>query len=196
MVKRRINTTVSAKHWEILRKHAAKFESQQKALELALDCLENREFSGQELTPIERIWLYTEKLNVVCLVHRDIFYELFKIADSELLHELFMKYNMAEYMIVMFYNKPLRECSLKEIMDGLMVVSNAAKVFDSINYQDEDTHYLIKINHSARTIKFSISIKILLISLFRSYGLNIDCDISESSVFSKVPKEKENIICR
>ncbi len=68
-------------------------------------------FVQQKLTPIEQIWLQTEKLNVVCLLHKDIFYELFKIADCELLNELFMKHNMAEYMIVMYYNKPLKECS-------------------------------------------------------------------------------------
>jgi len=189
MEKRRINTTISAKHWEILKKHAAKNESQQKTLELALESLESSELPMQKLTPMEQIWLQTEKLNVVCLVHKDIFYELFKIADCELLNELFMKHNMAEYMIVMYYNKPLKECSLKEVMDGLMVVSNAAKVFDSINYRDDDNHYIIKITHSARTIKYSNSVKILLETLFNSYGLKIQCDISYSSIFSKVPKK-------
>lgn len=190
MKKHRINTTISVKHWEILRKHAAKYESQQKTLELALESLVNNEIPGQKLTPIEQIWLQTEKLNVVCLLHKDIYYELFKIADCELLNELFMKHNMAEYMIVMYYNKPLKECSLKEVMDGLVVVSNAAKVFDSINYWDEDTNYIIKITHSARTIKYSNSVKILLESLFKAYGLKIQCEISFSSIFSKVPKNQ------
>ena len=166
---------------------------EQKTLEIALERFENTELPDQKLTPMEQIWLQTEKLNVVCLVHKDIFYELFKMADCELLNELFMKHNMAEYMIVMYYNKPLKECSLKEVMDGLIVVSNAAKVFDSINYRDEDTHYIIKITHSARTIKYSNSVKILLKTLFNSYGLKIQCDISDSSIFSKVPKEKEGV---
>lgn len=115
---------------------------QQKTLELALESLENNELPGQKLSSQEQFWLQSEKLNVVCLLHKDIFYELIKIADCELLNELFMKHNMGEYMIVMYYNKPLKECSLKEVMDGLMAVSNAAKVFDSVNYRDEDLHYI------------------------------------------------------
>jgi hypothetical protein len=46
----RISTTISQKHWELLKKHAEKFETQQKALELALESLENSSKQSPELT--------------------------------------------------------------------------------------------------------------------------------------------------
>ncbi len=38
--KHRVNTTISEKHWEILKKHTGKFETQQKVLESALQSFE------------------------------------------------------------------------------------------------------------------------------------------------------------
>lgn len=40
MSKRRVSTTISIKHWELLKKYTEKYETQQKVLELALESLE------------------------------------------------------------------------------------------------------------------------------------------------------------
>ncbi len=55
MEKHRINTTISAKHWEILKKHAAKNESQQKTLELALESLEDKSKQNSILSSHEQL---------------------------------------------------------------------------------------------------------------------------------------------
>ena len=50
----RISTTISQKHWELLKKHTEKFETQQKVLEHALESLENSSKQNPELTREER----------------------------------------------------------------------------------------------------------------------------------------------
>ena len=189
MNKHRVNTTISAKSWELLKKYAAEYGTQQKALEFALENLENGKLQGEKLSQQEQFWLQAEKLNVVCLVHRDIFYELFKTANCEQLNELLMKQDMVGYMVAMYYEKPLKECSLKEVMNGIVAISNAGKAFDSFNYKDDGNHYTIKISHSARTINYSNSIKILFETLFKAYGVKTHSDVSENNLFIKVEKK-------
>jgi hypothetical protein len=155
MEKHRVNTTISATHWEILKKHAAKYESQQRTIEIALENLENTELFWQKLSLQEQYWLRSEKLNVICLIHRDIFYELFRTADYEQLNELLEKQSMVEYMLIIYYNKPLTECSFKEVIDGIVAINNATKSFDSTNYIENEIYYTIKITHSARNLNYS-----------------------------------------
>lgn len=187
MKKRRIHTTISAKHWELLNRHTEKYETQQKVIEHALEALENGS-TNQKLSQVQQFWLQIEKLNVICLVHRDIFYELFRTADCEQLNELLIKNNMIEYLLAMHYNKPLKECSLEEVIDGLIATGNAAKVIDSGNYKDDGDHYTIKIAHSARTMNFSNSTKIMIESMFKAYGVKTQSEMSENSIFMKVYK--------
>jgi hypothetical protein len=192
MEKHRVNTTISAKHWEILKKHAAKYESQQKTIEIALENLENTELPGKKLSLQEQYWLRSEKLNIICLIHRDIFYELFRSADCEQLNELLEKQNMVEYMLIMYYNKPLKECCFKEVMDGIVAINNATKSFDSTNYSENEIYYTIKITHSARTMNYSKSINILFETFFNAHGIKTQSEVSNSSIFIKLYKNFES----
>jgi hypothetical protein len=57
MKKYRINTTISLKHHEILKRHAEKFGTQQSVLEHALESLENNlNHPSTELSPEAETW--------------------------------------------------------------------------------------------------------------------------------------------
>lgn len=64
----RISTTISQKHWELLKKYAEKFETQQKALEHALESLENSSKQNPALTEEENLWMRSAP--VACLVQK------------------------------------------------------------------------------------------------------------------------------
>jgi len=51
----RISTTISQKHWELLKKQSEKFETQQKTIEFALESLENSSKQSPALTLEENI---------------------------------------------------------------------------------------------------------------------------------------------
>ncbi|WP_230627865.1 hypothetical protein [Methanosarcina barkeri] len=71
MKKHRIATTISEKHWILLKKYGEKFETQQKALELALECLENNSKQCPKLTIKQNIWLIWESIDAVCCVQKE-----------------------------------------------------------------------------------------------------------------------------
>jgi hypothetical protein len=48
-----------------------------------------------------------------------------------------------EYVIEFFYQKPLKECSLKEILDGLVFNAKICHLFDAVNYTDDGDHYTL-----------------------------------------------------
>ncbi len=57
MKKYRINTTISLKHHQILKRHAEKFGTQQSVLEHALESLENNlNHPSPELSPEAETW--------------------------------------------------------------------------------------------------------------------------------------------
>ncbi len=99
---------------------------------------------------------------------------------------------MVGYMIAMYYEKPLKECSLKEVMDGIVALSDIGKAFDSFNYRDDGDYYTIRITHSARTINYSNSTKILFETFFEAYGVKTQTEMSENSIFIQVPKKIPN----
>jgi hypothetical protein len=89
MNKRRVCTTISAKHWELLKKYTAKYETQQKVLELALESLENNSKHITALSQEEEHWMRIgrEAKSVACLIQKDGLKELLKTADIERIKE-------------------------------------------------------------------------------------------------------------
>jgi hypothetical protein len=103
----RIATTISEKHWELLKKHAEKFETQQKALELALECLENNSKQFPELTLEQKIWLLCESADSMCCVQKDALKILMETANIK---------RFKEYVI---QNKPI-ECMVSYSIKNLL----------------------------------------------------------------------------
>ena len=122
MNKRRICTTISQKHWEILKRHVDKFETQQKALEFALESLDNGSKQSPALTREEkweeRYWICLKSTKLACFIQKDGLKILLETGNINLLNEHVAKYKPMEYNIKYYLQKPLKELSLKEVVDG------------------------------------------------------------------------------
>jgi hypothetical protein len=186
--KRRICTTISVRHWELLKKYTAKFETQQKALETALENLENGSKQNPAISQEDRFWLQMRELKVLIHLHKDIFLEMTKTADYEKVDKILATYGLAEYMIVFHYQKPIRECSLKEVMDGVVITARVGNWLDTINYTDNGNHYTLIATHSIGNIKYSNSFKIFYETLFEAYDVKTQSKISDNSLFMKIYK--------
>ncbi|SNQ62459.1 conserved hypothetical protein [Candidatus Methanoperedens nitroreducens] len=188
MSKHRVCTTISSKHWELLKKYTTKFETQQKALEAALENLESDSKQNPAISQEDRFWLQMRELKVLIHIHKDIFLEMVKTADYEKVDKILATYGLAEYMIVFHYQKPIRECSLKEVMDGIVITARAANWLDTINYTDNSDHYTLIATHSVGNIKYSNSFRIFYETLFEVYGVKTQSKISDNSLFMEIYK--------
>ena len=128
MEKYRLSTTISKKHRDLLKKHLEKYKTQQKVLELALESLENN--SNQQHSPAisleEELQLrIIREMKYTCIFPREFLKILFKFSDVERLYEFIADQQWLEFSVEFQYNKSVKECSLKEIMDG---VTNSARM--------------------------------------------------------------------
>jgi hypothetical protein len=102
MKKHRIATTISEKHWELLQKYSEKLETQQKALELALESLENNSKQFPELTPEQKFWLACESISSVCCVQKGALKMLMETVDNERFKEYVTKNKPIECVVQQF----------------------------------------------------------------------------------------------
>lgn len=188
MNKHRVSTTISEKHWGLLKKHSAKLDTQQKALECALESLENDSKRMPVLSPEDQLWMRTGKeMKAVCIIHRDILKALMETANVERVGEVITSLKPAEYLMTWFYQKPLKNCSLREVLEGLLFFIKTGNMIDIINYTDDGNYYTLKIIHSFN-VNNSKLFKILIQSLFDAYGARTESEISDSSLFMRIYK--------
>jgi hypothetical protein len=183
----RISTTISQKHWELLKKHAGEFETQQKALERALECLENDSKQSQTLTEEEKLCMHLIQAKLPCLIERDCLKLLIETVDFELYNEFVTRNKPIEYVIEQHFQKPLKECSLKEIIDGLIINCRISNWFDTVDYTDESDRYILKITHRLGPNTSKI-VRELLESVFKTYGVKVESTISAGAIFIKTFK--------
>jgi hypothetical protein len=183
----RISTTISQKHWGLLKKQAEKLGSQQKTLECALECLEKSSNQSSVLTEEEKLSMRILKLKLPCLIQKDSLKMLMDTVDIERQKEYVTKNKPIEYAIEYYLEKPLNECSLKEVIDGLVINSKMSNWFDTVDCTDDCSHYTLKITHSLG-LNTSKLIKILDESVFKTYGVKAKSTISEKTIFIKVFK--------
>lgn len=191
--KHRVCTTISEKHWEILKKHTGKFETQQKALEFALENLENSKLQSPVQTPEDELWMRVGRdlKRVICILHKDFLFELVKNADFEKLSNIITRQNLIEYHVVWYYQKPLKELSLYEVVVGIVLTTRMANWLDAINYAEEKDHYILNGNHSVGSVEYSMIFKKFFETLFSTYGARMETDISGNSIFIKVFKDNQ-----
>lgn len=189
MKKHRIATTISEKHWELLQKYSEKLETQQKALELALESLENNSKQFPELTPEQKFWLACESISSVCCVQKGALKMLMEAVDNERFKEYVTKNKPIECVVQFFLQKPLNECSLKEVVDGLTIIFGTSHMFDTVNYNDNGDYYLLALTHSLGLNSSKLNLTTFE-SLFETYGVNVESKISENTIFIKVFKDK------
>lgn len=183
----RISTTISQKHWELLKKHAEKFETQQKALELALENLENTSRQIPELTLEEKYWMRLKLAKSLVIIEKTAFKSLIETADIELLSELFLKNKIIEYTIEFYFRKSLKECGLKEIIDGLVINLRITSWGDTVECTDCGTHYKLIITHDL-SFAFSKLVTIWIENMFKAYGVNVESIYSIKTIFIKIFK--------
>jgi hypothetical protein len=183
----RISTTISQKHWELLKKHVEKFETQQKVLEHALECLENGSKQDTALTEEEKLWLRFKWANSVVIVEKDGFKTLLETADIELLNKYFTRNKPIQWLIEYYWQKSLKECNLKEVIDALVINFRMSNWFNTIDYTDDVDYYTLRITHS---LGFNASklTEMPFVSMFETYGVKVDSLISEKTVFMKIFK--------
>ena len=189
MKRHRIATTVSEKHWEILIKYAEKFETQQKALELALEYLENSSKQRLALTEEEKYWMYMASVKATCLVQKDFLKVLMESIDIDLHKEYVIQNKPIEYAIECYLQKPLKECSLIEVINGLVISAWMSHWLDTIDYIDDGEHYTLKITHSLGFNNSKI-VQICHDSVFKTYGVKTESVISEKTMFMRIFKDK------
>ena len=190
MKKRRISTTISTKHWDLLEKYTERFETQQKALEHALENLEN-EGNNKIQSEEDRIKLKFMEFKPVCVFHKDIALELFRTADCERLGKLLIDMKIAEYQLLLCYQKHLKDMSLKEVVEGIVVTSRVANWLESIEYIDSGNCYTIMATHNAKDTNFSKIFEIFFQSLFETYGVKTESTMTGHSLLMKIFKDQK-----
>lgn len=189
MKRHRIATTVSEKHWELLQKHAKKNETQQKALELALEGLENSSNQLSELTLGQKFWLVFESIDSVCCVQKGALKILMETVNLEHFEEYVIRKKPIECVLEYFLQKPLKECSLKEVVDGLTTVFRISHLFETVEYKDNNDYYMLLLTHNLGFNNSKLNL-ITFESVFKTYGINIESTISENTIFMKIFKDK------
>jgi hypothetical protein len=183
--KNRVSTTVSSKHWALLHKHAEKLGTQQKALEFALDNLEKESKPVINLSPEEKTWMRIGELRSMCPVQREFLKLLIETADVERFKTYANKQKPLDYILEFFYQKPLKECSLKEALDGLVLNAKIGNWFDTANYTNDGDHYTLKLTHQLGINNSKIN-ELMIEEVFKTYGAKVESTISERSIFIKI----------
>jgi hypothetical protein len=187
--KHHIATTISEKHWELLKKHAERLKTQQRALELALECLESSSKQRLALTEEEKFWMCVASDKAVCTVHKDFLKMLMETADIELHKEYVARNKPIEYIIEYYLIKSLKECSLNEVINELAIAAKMSHWFDTVDYMDDVEHYTLKITHSLGFNNSKI-IQVCHESVFKTYGVRTESMISEKTIFMKIFKNR------
>lgn len=189
MKKNRICTTISSKHWALLKKHAEKYETQQKAIEHALELLETNSRQSLPLSPEEELWMRIgrEIKDILLVFQKESARILFETANIERFKEYVALQRPVEFAFEYYYKKPLKACSLQELVDGIILNIKVQGSADTVNYTDDGDHYTIKITHSLGP-NMSKTQVIMHESLFNSYGVKAESHYSERSIFFKIYK--------
>lgn len=190
MKKHRIHTTISTKHYELLKKHAENFGTQQSVLEYALESLENSLDHSLELSPEEELRIHVEKSNAACIIYKDLFKILMQTADIEQIRELVNRQKPVEFMIEYHSQKPLKECNLEEIIEGIVINAKMTSWFDTVNYTNNNDHYMLNMTHSLG-LNISKILKLSHESLFKTYGVDFNISTSEKTFFMKIFKNNK-----
>jgi hypothetical protein len=185
----RISTTISQKHWALLNKYAEKYHTQQKALEISLENMEKNTDHSPPLSIEDEVWIRMGKeiKNTLMVFQKDYAKMMLETADIERFKEYTAKEKPVESIMEYYYRKPLKECSLKEIIEGIVLNIKVQNSSDSVNYTEEDGYYTINIAHSLG-INLSRTSVIMHESAFKSYGVKYECKFSERSIFFKIYK--------
>jgi len=183
----RISTTISQKHLQLLKKYEEKYETQRKVLELALENLENGSNQSPVLTPEDNLWMRLKKEKYVCVLEKNAFRILLENANVEPLQEYFIQHRIIELSIELFFQRPMKELSIKEVIDGIVSTGKLVNWLDTVDYIEDGSHYTLVMTHS-----FCPNVSKLLViafeSMFETYGVKAEITNSSVTIFIKIFK--------
>jgi len=191
MKKHHVHTTLSPKHWELLKKMTDKFGSQQKALELSLEALSNWGKESGPLSDEEKCWLGFADQKSACVIQKDGLKQLINTLDIVAFRDYVAREKPLEYFLMYYYHKPITEMNLKDIMEGLIITTRIGHWFDLVEYTDDGDYYTLKIYHSLGLNNSKMQ-SVLYKSVFDTYGARSESTISEKAFFMKIYKNPDN----
>jgi hypothetical protein len=180
------------RHYGLLKKHMSTYETQQKVIEAALESLDSSPKQITGLSVEETLWLKVGKLKSSCAIQRESLRVLLETFDSDRYREHVAEKKPLEFILEVYYQMPLGECSLVEIMEGLVMLFKVSNLVDTIEYSDDDDHYTLKMTHDFG-LNHSRMLKAANEGLFKTYGVHADYVLSDRSIFCKVYKTDANI---
>jgi len=189
--KHRICTTISQKHWELLNKYAEKFETQQKALELALESLENSLKQSSALTQKEkweeRYWICLKSTKSACFIQKDGLKILLDTPNFEQFEDYVVQHKPIEYTIEYYLQKPLKELRLKDVIEGLVTITKMSNWFDTVDCIDDGSHYALIITHCLGLNGSKLNL-LTFESVFKTCGVKFESTVTEKMIFMKIFK--------
>ncbi|WP_128860001.1 hypothetical protein [Methanocella paludicola] len=171
----------------MLKKHMSKYETQQKVIEAALENLDNDSKQITGLSEEDELWLQIKNIKSVCAIQRESFKILLETLNIDRYRDHVAEKKPLEFIVEVYYQKPLRECSLVEILDALVVLFKVSNLVDTVQYSDDGDHYTLKMTHDFG-FNHSRLLKVLNEGFFRSYGAYADYIVSDRSLFIKIYK--------
>jgi hypothetical protein len=184
---KRISTTISQKHWDLLKKHVEKYKTQQRVLEVALENLENDSKQSSELTVEEKAWMRINKEKTICVIEKNAFQLLIENADVEPLQEYFIKNKIIESRIELIFQKPIKELNLEELIVGIVSAGKLINWIDTAEYTENDMHYSIVMSHSLGQ-EISKMISDSYRNMFEINGIRAELTSSTKNIFVNVFK--------
>jgi hypothetical protein len=180
------------KHYELLKLQMEKHETQQKVIERALESLEKSTELSPTLSKEEELWIrWTRDIkNGLIVMQKDIGILFMETVDIERFKKYIGKQKSLEFAFEYYYQKPLKECSLQEIIDGMVLTIRFQGGYDSLNCIEYSDHFSINVTHSMG-LNVSKIIVIMHESLLKSYGAKFDVHYSERHIFFKINKSLE-----
>ncbi len=193
MKKYRLSTTISMRHYGLLKKHMPKYETQQKVIEAALESLDNSPKQIASLSDEEKLWLRVGNLKSACAIQKESLKVLLETFDADRYKEHVAEKKPLEFILEVLYQMPLGECSVIDVLDGLVKVFKVSNLVDTIEYSDDGDHYTLKMTHDFG-LNHSRMLKVANEGLFRTYGIYADYIVSDRSFFSKIYKIDDNFL--
>jgi len=176
------------KHWEILNKYRETYETQQKVLEHALESLDSSTRHGAakaeaEASPrpmTERSAGPVQKYALMMLLDT---------IDFDKIREYIARVKPTVYALEYYYHKPLNECSLREVMEGLVVTSRAIGWYDTVGYEDNGDVYTLTLTHSLGLNGSEVA-RMANEVIFDTYGARSETVVSEKGIVQPVYKKE------
>ncbi len=152
-----------------------------------MENLENNSKKIPALTLEEKYWMRLKRAKSAVIIEKNAFKFLIETADVELLSELFSRDKTIEYTIELYFQKPLEECSLKEVIDGLVINLKITNWFDTVDYANNGDDYKLIMTHTFG-FTFSKLIRTSIETLFETYGGKANCTVSVKTIFIRISK--------